>query len=64
MPGSNSSGGRAATVGSGALATNYGASTSVGPSNSGQFPFCNGPTGTQTIEEQIKQIDRITKVGF
>uniref|UniRef100_A0A1I8BXA7 Uncharacterized protein n=1 Tax=Meloidogyne hapla TaxID=6305 RepID=A0A1I8BXA7_MELHA len=61
MPGSSSSGGRAA-AGSGA--TNYGPSTSVGPSSSsGQFPFCNGPTGTQTIEEQIKQIDRITKVS-
>nr|CAD2132763.1 unnamed protein product [Meloidogyne enterolobii] len=62
MPGSSSSGGRATAAGSGALATNYGASTSVGPSSSsGQFPLCNGPTGTQTIEEQIKQIDRITK---
>ncbi|CAK5007295.1 unnamed protein product [Meloidogyne enterolobii] len=62
MPGSSSSGGRATAAGSGGLATNYGASTSIGPSSSsGQLPLCNGPTGTQTIEEQIKQIDRITK---
>lgn len=38
------------------------ATTSSTASSSTMQIYCNGPTAIQTIEEQIKQIDRISKV--
>ena len=48
-----------------ALMAASGPTTSSSAASQQMMLFCNGPTNmaTQTIEEQIKQIDRISKVG-